>query len=131
MTPQGRDSEVKRFDRSQRVSDEIQRVVAEAIQRDVKDYDLTRVTITRCEVNRDLSEATIRYSVLGGEDERHETAAVIAKVAGFLQRCVGHRLGLRQTPHLRFAYDESIAEGARLEELFGKIERERDDHDQG
>ena len=121
---------MKRFNRSQRVSDEIQRVVAEAIQRDVKDYDLSRITVTRCEVNRDLSEATVRYSVLGEEDERREAAAMLAKVAGFLQRRVGDQLRLRQTPHLRFSFDESIAEGARLDELFGQIERERDDDDQ-
>jgi len=122
---------VKHFDRSQRVADEIRRIVAEALQKVVKDFDFTRVTVTRCDVTRDLSEATVRYSVLGDDTHRREAAEQLAKVVGFLQRHVGDELRLRQTPHLRFAFDDSVMESLRLEELFDKIADERKDDDQG
>jgi ribosome-binding factor A len=118
---------VKRFERSQRVGDEIQRVVAEALQGEIKDFDLSPVTVTRCQTTRDLSEATVFYSVLGDEDTRRSCGNALAKLAGFLQRRIGERLGLRQTPHLRFRYDDSILRSAKLEELFDKIARERTD----
>jgi ribosome-binding factor A len=121
---------VKRFERSQRVADEIQRVVAAALQSEIKDYDLSRVTVTRCEVTRDLSEATVLYSVLGDENDRQDCRQMLGKVTGFLQHHIGERLALRLTPHLRFRYDDSIAQGARMEELFDKIARERDGNDE-
>lgn len=121
---------MKRFERSQRVSEEIQKIVAEVIQREIKDYDLSSVTITRAEANRDLSEATVHYSVLGDEDERRECADILKRIAGFIQKRVGDELRLRQIPHIRFAFDKSIAEGAHMEELFDQIAREQERDDQ-
>ena len=116
---------MKQFERSQRVADAIHRIVAEALQGEIKDFDLTRVTVTRCEVTRDLSETTVSYSVLGNDDERRTCAAHLSKISGFLQRRIGDTLGLRQTPRLHFRYDDSVVEAARLDELFNQIERER------
>ena len=118
---------MKHYDRAQRVADSIKRIVAEALQGEIKDFDMTRITITRCVATRDLSEATIGYSVLGSEDDRRESAARLSKVSGFLQRRIGDELHLRQTPRLHFKYDESIVEAARLDELFSQIEKERGD----
>ena len=117
---------MKHYDRAQRVADSIKRIVAEALQGEIKDFDMTRITITRCVATRDLSEATIGYSVLGSEDDRRESAG-LSKVSGFLQRRIGDELHLRQTPRLHFKYDESIVEAARLDELFSQIEKERGD----
>jgi ribosome-binding factor A len=108
------------------VAEEIHRLVAELIRTEVKDFDLTAVTFIHCDVTRDLAEARLRYSVLGDDEARRHCAGALKKLAGFLQRRVGDRLGLRQTPRLRFTYDESIAETAKLQELFEKIARERD-----
>jgi len=118
---------MKHFDRSQRVADAIKRIVAEALQAEIKDFDMSRITVTRCVATRDLSEATIGYSVLGNEDDRLESATQLSKVAGFLQRRIGDELRLRQTPRLHFKYDDSIIESARLDELFNQIDRERTD----
>jgi ribosome-binding factor A len=118
---------VKQFDRAQRVADAIQRIVAEALQGEIKDFDFSRVTVTRCEITRDLSETTVLYSVLGTDNDRRTCAGNLSKVAGVIQRLIGDGLTLRNTPHLRFKYDESVIEAARLDELFNLIERERTD----
>ena len=117
---------MRHFERSQRVAEELLRVVSILIRAEVKDFDLTPVTIIHCEVTRDLSEARIRYSVLGDEETRRRCADALGKVGGFLQRRVGDHLGLRQTPRLHFAFDDSVADAAKLQELFEKIARERD-----
>lgn len=108
------------------MADEILRLVAGMLQGEVKDFDLSAVTLIRCEVSHDLAEASLRYSVLGDEDKRREAADALGHVAGFLQRRVGESLGLRQTPHLRFSYDSSQVESVKLQELFDQIARERD-----
>ncbi|GAB4322232.1 MAG: hypothetical protein Kow0074_13640 [Candidatus Zixiibacteriota bacterium] len=121
---------MRRFERSQRVGEEIQKIVAEVILREIKDYDLSSITITRAEANRDLSEATVHYSVLGDDDARRECTEILRRIAGFVQKRVGDELRLRQIPHIRFAFDKSIAEGARMEELFDQIAREQERDDQ-
>lgn len=112
-------------DRTQRVADAIKRIVAAAIHDEVKDFDLRMVTVTRCDLTRDFSEAVIRYSVLGDEAERHDCAEKLGKVASFLQRRIGEEIKIHHIPRVRFLYDPSIEEGFKLEKLFDEINRER------
>jgi ribosome-binding factor A len=116
---------MKGADRHQRLADAILRVVAEALQHEVKDFDLSMVTVIRCDLARDCSEATIRYSVLGDEKKRADCAAHLAKVASFLQRRVAEAVSVYRTPHLRFRYDAGIEDSIKLESLFDQIARER------
>lgn len=112
-------------DRQQRVADAIKRIVAEAIHSKVKDFDLTMVTVTRCDLARDFSEATIRYSVLGDEAKRMDCAEKLGKIASFLQRRIADSIKIHHIPRVRFLYDPSIDEGFKLERLFDEINRER------
>ncbi|HWO56700.1 MAG TPA: 30S ribosome-binding factor RbfA [bacterium] len=112
-------------DRTQRVADAIKRIVAEAIHHEVKDFDLTMVTVTRCDLARDFSEATIRYSVLGDEAARKDCREKLGKVATFLQRRIAESIKIHHVPHLKFEFDASIEESLKLEQLFDQINRER------
>jgi len=116
-------------DRRRRVADSIHRLVAEMLQCEVKNYDLTRVTVLRCEITGDLREAAIRYSVLGDSDERARCQDALTRVAGFLQHRLGEELTLYRAPHLTFTYDTSVEEGLRLDQLFSEIDRERKKND--
>ena len=49
----------KEFSRTQRIGDQMQRELAQLIQREVKDPRLGLITITAVEVSRDLSHAKI------------------------------------------------------------------------
>jgi ribosome-binding factor A len=119
---------MKPAERRQRVADEIKRVVAETLQRDIKDFDLTMVTVTRCDLARDYAEASIRYSVLGDQQTRAICATHLSKVAGFVQKRVAERIKLYRVPHVRFEFDPSIDESLKLEKLFDRITRERQDN---
>ncbi|MEW5701029.1 MAG: 30S ribosome-binding factor RbfA [Candidatus Zixiibacteriota bacterium] len=121
---------MKPADRHQRVAEEIQRVVAEVLNREIKDYDLSMVTVTRCDLARDYSEATIRYSVLGDEPARTTCAAHLAKIAGFVQKRVAGEIKLYRVPRLRFEFDPSLDDSMKLEQLFNRIARERRDDQQ-
>lgn len=112
-------------DRTQRVADAIKRVVADAIHHEVKDFDLRMVTVTRVDLARDFSEATVRYSVLGEEEVRRDCKEKLGKVAGFLQRRIADEIKIHHIPRVRFQYDSSVEEGLKLERLFDEIERER------
>lgn len=116
-------------DRTQRVADAIKRVVAEAIHHEVKDFDLRMVTVTRVDLARDFSEATVRYSVLGNQAERHDCAEKLGKIASFLQRRIADEIKIHHIPRIRYQYDSSIEDGMKLERLFDEINRERKQDD--
>jgi ribosome-binding factor A len=112
-------------DRTQRVADAIQRVVAKSIHDEIKDFDLRMVTVTRIDLARDFSEAIVRYSVLGDEAKKKACAEALSKIASYLQRRIADEIKIHHIPHLKFLFDPSIEEGFKLEKLFDEINRQR------
>jgi ribosome-binding factor A len=103
--------------RARKLSDRIARIVAEMLERRVKDPRLGFVTVTAAKLTNDLREATVFYTVYGSAEERAETAAALASATGLIRSEVGHQTGLRHTPSLAFVAD-TVPEGARrMEDL--------------
>jgi ribosome-binding factor A len=103
--------------RARKLGDRIARIVAELLERRVKDPRLGFVTVTAAKLTNDLREATVFYTVYGSPEERAETAAALASAAGLIRAEVGHQTGLRHTPSLAFVAD-TVPEGARrMEDL--------------
>ena len=61
--------------RSRKIADRIQVIVAEMLERRIKDPRLGFVTVTDVRVTGDNQQASIFYTVLGGDEERASTAA--------------------------------------------------------
>ena len=91
--------------RALRVAGTIQKVVARALEAEIKDPRLGFVTVTDVRVTGDLQHATVFYSVYGDDAARAETAAALASASGRLRSLVGGALGLRLTPSLEFVLD--------------------------
>jgi ribosome-binding factor A len=106
--------------RARKLGDRIARIVAELLERRVKDPRLGFVTVTAAKLTNDLREATVFYTVYGSPEERAETAAALASAAGLIRSEVGHQTGLRHTPSLAFVAD-TVPEGARrMEDLVAR-----------
>lgn len=110
----------KEYSRSRRVGEQIQRELAELVQRELKDPRLGMVTISGVEVSRDMSVAKVFFTVLNPGHDVRETEQGLLHAAGFLRRELAHRMRLRVVPELRFQYDSSIEEGSRLSALIDK-----------
>jgi ribosome-binding factor A len=91
--------------RALRVAGTIQRVVARALEAEIKDPRLGFVTVTDVRVTGDLQHATVFYSVYGDDAARTDTAAALASASGRLRSLVGGELGIRLTPSLEFVPD--------------------------
>jgi ribosome-binding factor A len=109
----------KEFSRSRRVGEQIQRELAELVQRELKDPRLGMITISAVEVSRDMSVAKVFFTVLGEHNEQ-ESLEGLERASGFLRRELGHRMRLRSVPELRFHYDHSIEKGTRLSALINE-----------
>lgn len=97
--------------RSRKIAERIQVIVAETLERRVKDPRLGFVTVTDVKVTGDLQHATIFYTVFGSDDDRAGTAAALESAKGVVRKEVGRGIGIRLTPSLEFIAD-ALPEGA-------------------
>ncbi len=108
--------------RPDRVAEGIREAVATFLAEGVKDPRIVGfVTVTGCEVTRDLRHAKVFVSVLGSETERATTFDGLNSLASHLRARVGRDLRLRLAPEITFRNDESIARAARIESLLSQI----------
>jgi ribosome-binding factor A len=100
-------------------------IVAEMLERRIKDPRLGFVTITDARVTGDLREATVFYTVYGSADEQAASSAALTSAAGVIRSEVGRQTGLKHTPSITFKQD-MLPEGARsMEDLVARA-READ-----
>ena len=91
--------------RARKLADRIRDIVAETLERRVKDPRLGFVTITDARITGDLREATVFYTVYGNESDRADTAVALEKATGLIRSEVGRRTGVRHTPSVEFVVD--------------------------
>lgn len=89
------------FKRAQRVSNEIQKVIAEAIEFDARDPRLRYVTIVRVVTSDDLKHAKVYYRTLGDKDEARRG---LEHAKGYLRTVVAKKVRMKFTPELTFEY---------------------------
>jgi len=112
--------------RVRKIADRIHVIVAEMLERRIKDPRLGFVTVTDVRLTGDSQQATIFYTVLGVEDDMVATAAALDSAKGVLRAEVGKQLGMRLVPSLTFIHD-ALPESARaLDEVLAKA-RESDE----
>ncbi|GAA0702833.1 30S ribosome-binding factor RbfA [Kitasatospora atroaurantiaca] len=105
--------------RARKLADRIQVVVAETLQRRIKDPRLGYVTITDTRVTGDLREATVFYTVYGDEAEREASAAALESAKGVIRSEVG-KIGVRFTPTLTFVADALPDNARNIDDLLDK-----------
>ncbi|MGH2928840.1 MAG: 30S ribosome-binding factor RbfA [Solirubrobacteraceae bacterium] len=106
--------------RARKLADRIKVVVAETLERQVKDPRLGFVTITDARVTGDLHDATVFYTVLGDDTARQETAIALESAKGVLRAEVGRQTQVRFTPTLTFVLDGVQANANHIDELLAK-----------
>ncbi|MFV0452434.1 MAG: 30S ribosome-binding factor RbfA [Propioniciclava sp.] len=108
-----------------KVAEQIKVIIAEQLERRIKDPRLGFVTVTDVRLTGDGREATVFYTVLGDADERASSAAALASARGHLRTVVGRQLGMRFTPTLAFVLDAVPETAAEMDALLARA-RESD-----
>lgn len=111
--------------RARKLADRIQQIVAEMLERRIKDPRLGFVTVTDTRITNDLRDATVYYTVYGSDGERAETAAALESAKGVIRSEVGKQTGIRHTPSITFVMDSLMENAAHIDDLLAKA-RERD-----
>lgn len=116
-----------------RINEEVMRELARLLPT-VKDPRLGGglLSIVRCEVTNDLRWCKVYLSTLGQFDMK-ELKKGLKSCSGYLRRELAHSLSLRYTPELVFVLDDSIQEGAHINQLLHQLpelqEKHHDDAD--
>ena len=106
--------------RARKLGDRIAEIVAEMLERRIKDPRLGFVTVTEARVTGDLREATVFYTVYGSDDEVAGTAAALASATGLIRSEVGKQTGLKHTPSISFSQDTVPDTARTIEDLVAR-----------
>ncbi len=111
--------------RVRKVADRIQVVVAEMLERRIKDPRLGFVTVTDVRVSGDTQQASVFYTVLGEEEQVVGSAVALESAKGLIRSEVAKQLGMRHAPSLEFIHDALPDTARHIDELLAKA-RESD-----
>jgi ribosome-binding factor A len=113
-------------ERQARLGDRIRVILAERLEKGLRDPRLGFVTITDVRVTGDLQHASVFYTVLGSAEEREESAKALKAATGMLRSEVGKHLNVRLTPSLEFIPDAIPENAGHIADLLREA-RERDE----
>ncbi|MFS3129653.1 30S ribosome-binding factor RbfA [Nocardioides sp. Bht2] len=109
--------------RVRKIADRIKVIVAEMLERRIKDPRLGFVTVTDVRLTGDSQQATIFYTVFGSEDEVAGTAAALESAKGLIRSEVGKQLGMRHVPSLDFIRDALPETARHLDEVLARAKQ--------
>jgi ribosome-binding factor A len=99
------------------MADRIRVLIAQRLEKGLRDPRLGFVTITDVRVTGDLQHASVFYTVLGDEKARQDTADALRAATGLLRSEVGRQLSVRLTPTLEFIHDAIPENAGHIEDL--------------
>lgn len=106
--------------KSKRIASLMMRVISEIIMEEARDSLLKTITITGCEVASDLSFAKVYFTSLS-EMSHHDLERELDEASSYIRTLVAEKMDLRNTPKLKFVYDDSIAYGDKIERILKEI----------
>lgn len=103
--------------RALRVGEQIHRELAVLIRDAIKDPRVSGVVISEVQVSKDLSIARVFYTVFGQQQMQADVQQGLNSASGFLRKKLGEILHIRIIPVLRFEYDVTESQSARLDSI--------------
>lgn len=117
----------KEYGRSQRVASEMQKELAEILQREVRDRRLGFVTVNEVVLSKDLAVAKIYITVLNADEAgKEENVKALNEISPFIRHELAKRMRLRHISELHFYYDHSFDTGMRVTELLHGLDDLKD-----
>jgi ribosome-binding factor A len=113
--------------RNLRISDQIQKDLAEMIQRELRDPRLGLITLQSVTLTPDYAHAKVHFTVLGADAA--EAAAILNEKAGYLHSLLYKRLHIHTVPTLRFYHDTSVEHAIEMSKLINEANATRSKDD--
>ena len=112
----------KEFGRSQRVASQMQKELAQILQREVHDPRIGFVTINEVILTKDLAVAKIYITVLNADEAgKKNNVKALNEISAFIRHELAKRMRLRHISELHFYYDHSFDTGQRVSQLLHEV----------
>lgn len=99
--------------------------ISNILMKEIKDEDISFVTITGVDITNDLSYSKVYFTVLDNE-KKETTIKALNGASHFIRGELSKRIEIRHTPELKFIYDDSISYGEHIEDIIEKINDKKD-----
>jgi len=108
----------KDYPRSDRISQQIKKEIAEILSSEINDPALKNISIIDVEVANDLKNAKIFY-VADHDDE--EIVKGLKRSLPYFRSLLSKRMSTRGIPKLHFKYDKTIDESTKISKLLDSV----------
>ncbi len=106
--------------KTKRIASELVKTISEILMEEARDSLLKTITITAAEVTSDLSFAKVYFTSLMEMDHK-KLESEMEEASSFIRIQVAEKMDMRNTPKLKFVYDESISYGEKIESIIKEI----------
>ncbi len=104
----------------ERINSEIVKNISEILANETRDKLMQTITITAADTSKDLSFAKIYFTSM--EDlSKDQLEKEMNEASDFVRKKLAEKMDLRQTPKLKFIFDESIEYGNKIEKILEEI----------
>lgn len=107
--------------KQKRIASDMMRVINEILLEEARDDLLKKITITGCDVTNDLSFAKIYFTSLINDLSHKDLERELEEASSFIRLKLAEKMDLRNTPKLKFIYDESISYANNIERIIKEI----------
>jgi len=108
-----------------KIEAEMKRLISVIVSRELKDKAITLVTVTDVKVMKDLSNATIYFTVMGQTEKQDAVTRALNKSIGFIKSEIAKRMKIRRVPNLIFEYDPSLAYGNKIDDILRSLKEDK------
>ena len=106
--------------KTKRIASEMVRVISNILLEDARDELLKTISITSAEVAPDLSYAKV-YFTSNSLKNHSDLESEMEEASPFIRKLVAEKMDIRNTPKLKFVYDESIGYANNIERIIKEI----------
>lgn len=103
-----------------RIERDMEKYIPIILQREATDELLKTVTITDCELSHDMSFCKVYFTSFSDLDKK-TLEKEVNEASPFIRGKLAGMMEIRNTPVLRFEYDESIEYATKIEKIIDEI----------
>jgi len=113
--------------RTKRLNSLLKEVICEVIRNKTRNPLISKfATVTEVDISKDLCHAKVYVSVIGSDQDRENTIAVLQSAAGFISVNASKKVFMRTFPALTFYLDTSVDKHMKMHSLLEKIHEEKE-----
>lgn len=113
------------YDRTERVANEIHNIIGKIQNQYIDLSHLGFITFSKVTISPDLKHAKIFFGVVKRKKNIENITLELNKRSKAFRKYLGQELTIKFTPSLKFYFDDSIEHLERIDELFNKLKKKK------